>query len=152
FLNENDTMGIVDPNFVASFGCPNGNPAPDPCAVLPPFDLTTGGTRFQFKGHTDVKELALYIQDAISKGNWTFNLGIRGDFYNGLSSHKEAEPRLGVSYNIKRTGTVLRASYARVLETPFNENLVLSATGCNFNVIAALVPCIPAAFSPGWRN
>jgi hypothetical protein len=47
---------------------------------------------------------------------------------------------------------VLRVSYARVLETPFNENLVLSATGCNFNVIAALVPCVPATFSPGWRN
>jgi hypothetical protein len=39
-----------------------------------------------------------------------------------------------------------------VLETPFNENLVLSATGCNFAVIAALVPCVPAPFDPGWRN
>src|SRR5207248_5119616 len=49
FLNENDTISIVDPGFVASFGCPNGNPAPDPCAVLPPVDLTTGGKPFLFR-------------------------------------------------------------------------------------------------------
>jgi len=132
--------------FLGCFDLTRPNPASnDGCA-----SATSG--LFAFRGHADIKETALYIQDAISKGNWTFNLGIRGDFYNGLSSHNEAEPRVGVAYNIKKTGTVLRASYARVLETPFNENLVLSATGCNFNVIAALVPCIPAAFSPGWRN
>ena len=63
FLNENDTLGIIDPNYLANtFGCPNGAPAPDPCAVLPPFDLTAGGQPFTFKGHTDVKELALYAQ------------------------------------------------------------------------------------------
>jgi hypothetical protein len=108
--------------------------------------------RFGFRGHADIKETSLYAQDAISTGPWTFNVGIRGDFYRGFASHNEAEPRLGAAYNIKKTNTVLRVSYARVLETPFNENLVLSATGCNFNVIAALVPCVPATFSPGWRN
>jgi hypothetical protein len=132
--------------FLGCFDLTRPNPSSnDGCA-----NATSG--LFPFRGHADIKETALYIQDAISKGNWTLNLGIRGDFYNGLSSHKEAEPRLGVAYNIKKTGTVLRASYARLLETPFNENLVISATGCNFTVIAALVPCIPAAFSPGWRN
>ena len=155
FLNEKDTMGIVDPGFVASFGCPNGNPAPDPCAVLPPFDLTTGGHPFTFKGHTDVKELALYLQDAITKGNWTLNLGIRGDFYNGLFTHKEAEPRLGIAYNIKHTNTVLRASYARVLETPFNENLIVSSVGCANDVLNPLLGCSSTDLTPlrtGWRN
>jgi hypothetical protein len=155
FLNENDTMGIVDPSFVGSFGCPNGNPAPDPCAVLPAFDVTTGGTPFLFKGHTDVKELALYLQDAITKGNWTLNLGIRGDFYNGLITHKEAEPRVGIAYNIKGTNTVLRASYARVLETPFNENLVISSVGCANEVLNPLLGCSSSDLTPlrpGWRN
>jgi len=70
FLGENDTLGIVDPNYLANnFGCPNANPAPDPCAVLPAFDLTQGGGLFTFNGHTDVKELALYAEDAIRKGN-----------------------------------------------------------------------------------
>jgi len=146
FLRENDSLGIVDPTLndptSATF-----NP------ILAPFDLTRpGGGLFRFRGRTDIKELALYIQDTISKGSWSFNLGLRGDFYNGLATHQEAEPRLGVAYNIKKTNTVLRTSYARVLETPFNENLVLSSTGCLVPVIAALVPCVPAAFSPGFRN
>ena len=56
------------------------------------------------------------------------NLGLRGDLYNGLSIARQAEPRVGVAYNIKKTNTILRASYARTLESPFNENLILSST------------------------
>lgn len=128
------------------------SPYPFFSPVLLPYDLTRGGTLYPFNGHTDVKELALYVQDTISKGNWSFNLGLRGDLYNGLSTARQVEPRLGLAYNIKRSSTVLRVSYARTLETPFNENLVLSSTGCNFPVIAALVPCIPASLNPGFRN
>jgi len=156
FLDENDKLGIVDPTLLPNtFGCPNGQPAPDPCAVLPPFDLTQGGTLFTFNGHTDVKELALYAQDTITKGDWAFNLGLRGDFYNGLVTHREAEPRLGISYNIKPSNTVLRISYARVLETPFNENLVLTNVGCDSPVLNPLLACSapnPTPLSPGWRN
>jgi carboxypeptidase family protein len=157
FLNENDSIGVVDPTLLArTFGCPNGNPAPDPCAVLPPFDLTQGGSPFSFRGHTDVKELALYAQDTITKGGWSFNLGLRGDFYNGLVTHREAEPRLGIAYNIKPSNTILRISYARVLETPFNENLVLSSIGCESAVLNPLLACSAPGqvtpLSPGWRN
>ena len=156
FLDEQDSLGIVDPTFLpVTLGCPNGNPAPDPCAVLPPYDLTTGGHLYTFNGHTDVKELALYARDNIVKGNWSLNLGLRGDFYNGLTTHREAEPRVGVAYNIKRTNTVLRVSYARVLETPFNENLVLSSIGCGNDVLNPLLGCTVAGttpFAPGWRN
>ena len=60
----------------------------------------------------------------------SYNLGIRGDLYNGLTIARQAEPRLGVSYTVKPTNTVLRVSYARTLESPFNENLVLSSQGC----------------------
>ena len=83
-------------------------------------------------------------------------MGLRGDFYNGLSTHREAEPRLGVAYNIKKTNTVLRVSYARVLETPFNENLVLASDGCNNAVLNPLLGCFAQGqvtpLSPGWRN
>lgn len=148
FLNENDSLGIVDPtlNDPAS---PTFNP------VLAPYDLTRGGGVFSFHGHTDVKELALYIDDAITKGNWNFRLGVRGDFYNGLTTHKEAEPRLGIAYNVKKTNTVLRVSFARTLETPFNENLVLSSVGCANPVLNPLLACSSFALtplSPGWRN
>ncbi len=156
FLDEQDTLGIVDPTLLpVTFGCPNGNPPPDPCAVLPPYDLTTGGGLFTFNGHTDVKELALYARDNITKGAWSLNLGMRGDFYNGLTTHREAEPRVGVAYNIKKTNTVLRVSYARVLETPFNENLVLSSIGCGNGVLNPLLGCTVQGvtpFAPGWRN
>jgi len=168
FLNEDDLLGIVDPTLVPGLGCldATGQPIPNTeCATLAPYDLTGGrgqggnyplGGLFTFNGHTDVKELALYVRDSITKGSWSLNLGLRGDFYNGLATHKEAEPRLGVAYNIKPTNTVLRVSYARVLETPFNENLVLSSVGCNNAVLNPLLGCFEAAqptpLAPGWRN
>ncbi len=156
FLDENDKLGIVDPTLLSlGFGCPNGKPAPDPCAVLPAYDLTLGGGLFSFQGHTDVKELALYAQDTININNWSFNAGLRGDFYNGLTTHQEAEPRLGVAYNVKKTSTVLRVSYARTLETPFNENLILSSVGCANQVLNPLLACSSfnlTPLSPGFRN
>ena len=166
FLDENNRFGIVDPTFLGSLADADGNPLDcldlngDPipgttCATLAPYDLTRGGNPFPFNGHTDIKLLSLFVQDAITRGNWSVNLGLRGDIYNGLTSHREAEPRIGVAYNIKHTNTVLRASYARILETPFNENLVLSSTGCADPVLNPLLVCSSAAatpFSPGWRN
>jgi hypothetical protein len=50
---------------------------------------------------------------------------------------------------------VLRVSYARTLETPFNENLILSSIGCVNPVLNPLLGCFaanPTPFSPGWRN
>ena len=176
FLDENDRIGIVDPTLVPGVApsCLDpvtGQPiAGTPCAVLAPFDLTGGGPSsthpgtnyvpgglFTFNGHTDVKELALYLQDAITKGNWSFNVGMRGDFYNAIVRDRQAEPRVGIAYNIKSTNTVLRVSYARTMETPFNENLVIASTGCNIPFLATLVPppgvtCNAGPIRPGYRN
>jgi hypothetical protein len=99
-----------------------------------------------------VKQLALYVQDQITKGNWLFNLGIRGDLYNGLVTQSQPEPRVGIGYSIKPSNTVLRVSYARVLETPFNENLVVSSIGAENPVISGLVPSAPGRLNPGFRN
>jgi hypothetical protein len=174
FLRENDTLGVVDPTLNSPCLDANGNPLigytnPNNCdlvvghqtnpnfnPVLLPYDLTRGGGGYTWYGHTDVKQLALYAQDQITKGNWLFNVGVRGDLYNGLAIQRQVEPRLGGSYNVKKTSTVLRLSYARSMETPFNENLVLSTTGCNNAVIQAvfltLGSCTPAPFNPGLRN
>jgi hypothetical protein len=154
FLTENDGIGIVDPTLGAELGCenPDGTPQPNTACA---FDLTNGGGLFHFRGHTDVKEVAMYVQDTITKNNWSFNLGIRGDLYNGLSKAQQAEPRLGVAYNIKPSNTVLRVSYARTLETPFNENLVLSSIGCSNPVLNPLLACTSNALTPidpGFRN
>ncbi|MBT9330598.1 TonB-dependent receptor [Paracidobacterium acidisoli] len=170
-LRENDQLGIVDYTLNApcldQSGAPvQGYSSPSQCAGagyaangsfnpnLLPYDLTRGGGLFDFSGRTDVKELALYIEDQITEGNWLFNLGIRGDLYNGLTVARQAEPRLGLAYSIKRTNTVLRTSYARTLETPFNENLVLSNNGCNSDVLAPLLACAGQnnTLNPGYRN
>jgi hypothetical protein len=128
-------------------------------SALLPFDLTRGGTLFNtarsFPLHTDVKELAMYIQDTITWKDWSFNLGIRGDLYNGLTVARQAEPRLGIAYNIKPTSTVLRVSYARTLESPFNENLVLSSIGCQSDILNPLLLCSSNSLTPlapGYRN
>ncbi len=150
--NGNSLPGFSDPSQCAAYGN-TANPAYNP--VLAPYDLTRGGGYYNYFGHTDVKELALYLEDQIKAKNWLFNLGIRGDLYNGLAIQRQAEPRVGVAYNITRTNTVLRMSYARTLETPFNENLVLSSQGCADAVLSPLLLCTPGVvgtLQPGFRN
>ncbi|HSY51218.1 MAG TPA: TonB-dependent receptor [Thermoanaerobaculia bacterium] len=161
-LYENDRLGIVDNNLLPSLTDGNGNPCFDgktavasPCTDLLPYDLTRGGGFFTFLGHADIKLATVYAQDQINAGNWVFNLGLRGDFYRGLSVANEAEPRLGVAYNIQKTNTLLRASYARSMETPFNENLILSSVGCTSAVLNPLLACADTAtqpLSPGRRT
>jgi hypothetical protein len=153
--NQNAPANPANPNFNPTFA--NQYPLFNP--VLLPFDLTRGGSPFRtassFPLHTDVKELAIYVQDTITWKDWSFNLGIRGDKYNGLTTAGQAEPRLGVAYNVKRTNTVLRVSYARTLESPFNENLVLSSIGCTNDVLNPLLACSGSStnpISPGFRN
>ena len=113
---------------------------------------------YPYNVHSDIKELALFAQDSITYKNWNFNLGLRGDLYRGISDASQVEPRVGAAYNIKKTNTVLRASYARTMETPFNENLILASNGCTDPVINALMsstisPCVSTTpLSPGTRN
>ncbi|HEV2681619.1 MAG TPA: hypothetical protein VGV14_14025 [Rhodanobacter sp.] len=156
FLDENFQLGIVSPTLIANLGCNTSTGMPAAAcaqrATLLPYDLTQGGKLYPFHGHTDVKEFAAYAQDAITVGNWTGNFGLRFDQYNGLATANQVEPRMALSYDIKRTGTVLRTSYARTLESPFNENLVISSEGCNYAVIAALISCTTAPNRPGFRN
>ena len=139
----NPVVACVDltrPTPSPSDGCPNRT-----------------SSQFLFHGYTDVKELALYAQDDITKGNWSFNVGLRGDLYRAITRSQQLEPRLGIAYKIAPSNTILRISYARVLETPFNENLVIASTGCSIPVIAAIVPppgvpCVAGPITAGFRN
>ena len=87
FLREHDNLGVVDATFNSPCVDADGNPLPgftDPsqCAAagfvsndpsiggtfdptLLPYDLTRSGAFYHYFGHTDVKELALYIEDQI---------------------------------------------------------------------------------------
>jgi len=120
FLTESFKFGITDPDFndPASAGFLPG---------LLPFDLTRGGHPFVFRGHTDIKQEALYAQDILTLGQAAVSFGLRFDNYNGITKGKLLQPRLGVSYHLKSTGTVLRGSFMRSFESPYNENLVLSS-------------------------
>jgi len=144
-----DFVGVPDPALTSINQCvPNGfqqNVGTNPNATTPfstalacidlsrPTPDPSNGCAnpqsvlFLFHGHADIKELGLYVQDTITAGNWTFNIGIRGDLYRGLSHDAQPEPRAGVAYNIKKSNTVLRLSYARIMETPFNENLIFAS-------------------------
>ncbi len=172
FLREHDNLGVVDSTYNSPCVDVDGNPLPgygsqSDCngitsfpngnylAVLAPYDLTRGGALYGYFGHTDVKEMALYIEDEIKAGNWDFNLGLREDLYNGLTKANQTEPRVGIAYNIKPSGTVASISYARTLETPFNENLVLSSSGCSNPVLSPLLLCnagVSGTLDPGYRN
>ena len=126
FLNENDSLGVVDAtydspcvdasgNSLAGYSnpsqCPGGASGQNPnyLAVLAPYDFTRGGSYYNFAGHTDIKELGLFVEDQIKAGSWLFNLGLREDVYNGLTDANQAQPRVGIAYNIKPT--VNRATY-----------------------------------------
>ncbi|MBV9211737.1 MAG: TonB-dependent receptor [Acidobacteria bacterium] len=146
FLTEAFQFGITDPDFN------------DPASAtfipgLLPFDLTRGGRQFTFNGHTDIKQEAVYAQDNLTLKQLTLSLGLRFDNYDGISHGNALQPRLGLSYQFKRTNTILRASYTRNFETPYNENLVLSSTtggGGLANGIFTDVSDQP--LSPGRRN
>jgi hypothetical protein len=153
--NQPNTGSNTDPPFAANPNAPGNALYPYFNPLLLPYDLTRGGGLYTFNGRTDVKELALYVRDAITVGNWSLNLGIRGDLYNGITIARQAEPRVGIAYNFKKTNTILRVSYARTLESPFNENLVLSSIGCANAVLNPLLLCSSLStnpLSPGFRN
>jgi hypothetical protein len=171
-LQENFALGITDPNFNpvcvnaegSGVGLPNViDPAacdglgytanPNSLPGLVPYDLTRGGSPFNFHGTADIVQQAVYAQDQLTIKNLTLNLGARFDHYDGISTDKLFEPRAGISYLVKPTQTVLRFGFARTMETPYNENLVLSsATG-----VGGLAENIFGAFGetslrPGHRN
>ncbi|HEY2843920.1 MAG TPA: TonB-dependent receptor, partial [Bryobacteraceae bacterium] len=147
-LNETFSFGITNPADPA-FLDNSGNLQ----AGLVPYDLTQpGGKPFQFQGGANVNQYAFYIQDAVKLGNLTLQAGLRGDVYHGIVSDSSAQPRAGFSYLLKPTGTVLRASYSRTFETPYNENLVLSsATGIG-GLAANAFGAVSTPLHPGNRN
>ena len=178
-LLENFGFGITDPTFNDTCINPDGSPAgdtltnPSQCAAagfepnttgnpdvtgtpfapsLLPFDLTRGGRLFSFHAAANINQVAFYVQDSINMGNLNVNVGFRLDHYEGLTTKTGPEPRLGLAYNIKKTGTVIRAAYARTFETPFNENLLLSnATGLG-GLAQNVFGSTASPIQPGFRN
>jgi len=144
-LNENFTIGFTDPSFnspcLTADGSPSENAAlrttsqcrsgltvnPDFNPDFLPYDLTRRGSPLAYAQSATIKQQAAYVQDDIKAGNATFKLGLRIDHYGGLTTSTLVQPRIGASYAAPDSNTVFRASYGRTLETPYNENLLLSS-------------------------
>ena len=121
-LHEAFSFGITDPTDPAFAGDDGAfNPA------LAPFDLTNGGSA------------AARMTSPLRSNSKppTFRTKSRRDRRRSSSacasttttawlSSTQVQPRLGVSYAVPHSGTLLRASYGRTMETPYNENLLLS--------------------------
>ncbi|HMF74369.1 MAG TPA: TonB-dependent receptor [Bryobacteraceae bacterium] len=126
-----DRAGLAVPNpaLVSANQCQAAQYQPNPSFIpnLLPNDLTRGGRPYAFHGDADVKELAFYVQDSINLGRLSLNPGLRYDRYNGLSQGHQLQPRFGLAYRTPWTNTVVRLSYARLFETPYNENLIIAS-------------------------
>ncbi len=111
-------------------GCAGAGYVPNDAflAGLLPFDLSRGGGFLNFRGRGTINQAAVFAQDEMTLGNFNLSLGLRFDDYRGLSSGALWQPRLGLAYHFKPTGTVLRGSFTRTMETPYNENLLLSGS------------------------
>ena len=179
-LLENFQFGVTDPMFndpcIRDDGSAVGDPAltsPNQCskagfepniasnpdvtgapfsASLLPYDLSRGGRLFVFHATGVINQAAAYLQDGISLGKLEVNIGLRLDHYDGLASSTQLEPRLGLAYNVKRTGSVIRAAYARTMETPFNENLLLSSATGTGGLAQTVFGSNSVPIQPGFRN
>lgn len=120
-VSENFSFGITDPLF--------NDPAQDIFRpTLQPHDLSRGGKLFEFSGKAGGSFSTAFLQDSIKWDRFVFSIGWRYDAYRFLAKGAQLQPRLGMAFHLRETGTVLRVSYNRNYQTPPNENLLLSSS------------------------
>jgi hypothetical protein len=141
---------LTDPGRCAAAGL-SANPGLQPGLIA--HDFTRGGSLFRFNDRANINQLAVYLQDQWRWRNLNLNLGFRFDRYAGVVLKNGPQPRAGLSYQINRTGTVLRLSYSHTLETPYNENLlIVSSTGSGGIARNVLGAADIQPIQPGSRN
>jgi carboxypeptidase family protein/TonB-dependent receptor-like protein len=91
------------------------------------FDRETA-RRFSFSDRRHDREQALFVQDLMRFGNWTFGAGLRWDHYRLIADESAVSPRLSAAWYWPKADLVLRASYDRVFQTPAFENLLLASS------------------------
>jgi hypothetical protein len=128
-VEERFSFGITDPGL-------NDPEADGYDPNLAAYDLTRGGAPLVFSERKTGTYAAAYVRDNISFKGFTASLGLRFDHNKLLLSESQVEPRVGLAYYVKRTGTVLRASYNRVFYTPEYENILFSSSP----LAASIVP------------
>ncbi len=127
-LDEAFSLGITDAAYNSPYLSGSLQPNPAFLSSLLPYDLTRGGHLYQFSGRANINQFAVFAEDTVTLGDVTLNLGLRFDSYHGLTEGNGAQPRGAFSYLFKPTKTVIRGGYSHTMETPTNENLVVSSS------------------------
>jgi hypothetical protein len=98
-LTEAFTFGITNPSF-------NVPGSEDFIPTLLAHDLTRGGALFQFSKARAGDLSSAFVHDAIRLGRVSVSLGLRFDMYRFLAQGNQLQPRIGVAYHLRETGTV----------------------------------------------
>jgi hypothetical protein len=171
FLAEQFSTGLTDAAYNSPCLGPDGAPSsstsvtsPSQCAAVgltpnPSFlrgllgiDLTRGGKIYDFQGSTDIKQLALFGLDFIKFGDFTADLGLRFDKYNGLAKNQGVQPRVGLVYSAPCLHTNFHLNYSRIFITPYNENLIVASSSGPGSVSASIGAAHSAVLDTGHRN
>ena len=97
--------------------------------ITDPGEFESGTPRsFTFHDRRVAREHALFVQDQIRLGHWTFNTGLRWDSYRLVITDRALSPRIAAAWAWPRAHLVVRASYDRAFQTPAFENLLLASS------------------------
>jgi len=91
-------------------------------------------------------EQSVFVQDLIRLGKWTVSAGLRWDHYQLLVNQNAFSPRLSIARYFPSADLVLHASYDRVFQTPFFENILLSSSPAmlSLNPSVLRLPVLPS--------
>jgi len=109
-----------------------------------PYTAAGGGNILTFVDGFAPSLASAYLQDDLKAGRWTFAAGLRYDSYRGRNfTQNELQPRLGLTYTLPGTGTLVRAVYDRLLITPENENLAFSTSQTIWSLVTQSATPVP---------
>lgn len=97
--------------------------------VTPPVKFSSAGEleEFFFRGRDRGGQVSAYLQDRFTLfPNLTVDAGLRWDQINLVDSYAQVSPRVGVSYHIPQSRSVLHFSYNRLFVPPPLEYVVLA--------------------------
>jgi hypothetical protein len=109
------------------------------------FDPGTPGAFSFFQRGAD-REGALFAEDTVRLGLWTFAPGLRWDDYDLIVHESAWSPRLALSRYFPRAALIAHFSYDRVFQTPAFENLLLSSSPAVVSLDAQVLrkPVLPS--------
>jgi outer membrane receptor protein involved in Fe transport len=113
-LSERISMAVTDPEEV------------DPESPILDYSLQDP---FRYSAHGTGVRSSVFVQNRFRFfDSLSIDLGGRFDHYRVVTEDNSVSPRIGLAYYVKKTNTVFRAAYNRLIQTPPIENLLLSSS------------------------